>query len=160
MEPGSASSAPYPGSRTEKQRYEYTEASRAGFVELSPACVMTGNALFKALRKVSGVKEVCWNTPKSVQGNVRDGQYMEKSVLVFSSTCGARCANRPMEFAITRNQHTGDPFAPFTVSVMFKDAPNGMHAEAWRIFNGSGQGQGALAEARPQLYAKKFGVAL
>ncbi len=33
MEPGSASSAPYAGSRTRKQRYEYSETSRAGFAD-------------------------------------------------------------------------------------------------------------------------------
>ena len=59
MEPGSASSAPYAGSRTVKQRYEYLEASRAGFAELSPAfSIMTGKQLFKALSNVSGVKNV------------------------------------------------------------------------------------------------------
>ena len=70
-------------SNAQTMRYEYSEASRAGFAELSPACIMTGQQLFNAISNVSGVKEVRWNTAKSAQGNVSAGHYMQKNVLVF-----------------------------------------------------------------------------
>ena len=38
-----------------------------------------------------------------------------------------------MEFEVTRHQHMKDPKAPYTVTVMFKEPPKGLHAEAWRI---------------------------
>ena len=46
---------------------------------------------------------------------------------------GSGSANRPMEFEINRNQYMRDPSRPDTVTVMFKDAPQDMEAEAWRI---------------------------
>ena len=146
MEPGSGSSAPYGGSRTRKQRYEYSETSRAGFAELSPAFVMTGKQLFNKLSKVSGVKEVRWATPKSAQGNVSAGHYMEQNVLVYSSMGGSGSAKRPMEFEITRHQHLKGSSVPYTVTVMFKDLPQDMEAEAWRILMAVVKGKELLPE--------------
>ncbi len=90
MEPGSASSAPYRGSPACKQRYEYSETSRAGFAELIPACRMTGQELFKTLSTVGGVRAVHWANPKSGEGH-----YMERNVLVYPTMVRSGSAKRP-----------------------------------------------------------------
>ena len=57
--PGSASlGGEYGGSRKEAQRFEYAENSTAGFVELSPAHVMSGEEFFNVLAAVPGVASV------------------------------------------------------------------------------------------------------
>ena len=55
--PGSASSARagYEGSRKVRQRFEYSQASGAGFVELAPEFVVTGEQFFKQLKAVPGI---------------------------------------------------------------------------------------------------------
>ena len=126
-------SAGYGGSRKHKQRYEFSEYSRCGFAELSPSVVMTGEQLFDSLKKVPGVDRVHWNTPKAQQGNASTGHYMPANIMVYSKSGGSRTTNSPMEFEITRNQHSRHPDAPYTVTVMFKDPPSGLDAEAWRI---------------------------
>eukprot|EP00959_Pyramimonas_sp_CCMP1952_P239623 5007672-Pyramimonas_sp.AAC.1 len=79
--PGSARGAPYGGSRKHAQRLEYGEGSRAAFVELALAGVMSGQQLFDTSAKVPRVARVAWHTSKSSQRN-RGNHYMEQSVLV------------------------------------------------------------------------------
>ena len=51
-EPGSASAAGgYGGSRSRRQRFEYSETSRAGFVELAPDRLLTEQEFYDALKK-------------------------------------------------------------------------------------------------------------
>ena len=38
-----------------------------------------------------------------------------------------------MVFELTRNRHMTDKISKETVTAMFKDPPNGLIAEAWRI---------------------------
>ena len=127
--PGSASTEPYLGSRLEAQRFSYSGGSRSGMAELAPGHVMTPDKLFQALRNVSGVRHVFWNTSKTSQGNIAD-HAQECNCLVYSADGDQR---KPSEFEMTRNQHTKDPNAPQTVTAMFKDPAKGMGAEAWRI---------------------------
>ena len=68
--PGSASpGGEYGGSRQLAQRFEYSGNSRAGFVELAPAHVMTAQELFAALQAVPEVEHVEWQLAKSAQRN-------------------------------------------------------------------------------------------
>ena len=79
--PASASSVDYFGSRLLKQRYAYFAGSRAGFAELSPARVMSGDQLFAALGKAPGVTHVGWQTAKYAQGNASASHYMQDNIL-------------------------------------------------------------------------------
>ena len=50
-EPGSASAAGgYGGSRKGRQRFEYSETSRAGFVELAPDRLLTEDEFYDVLK--------------------------------------------------------------------------------------------------------------
>ena len=102
-ESGSANSGrrgQYAGSRSVKQRCEYSESSYAGFVELHPAFVPKPSQFFEMLEAVPDVEKVAWQTTKTSQGNVGN-HYCEQNILVTSSI-GPRHA---MEFELTRNQH-------------------------------------------------------
>ena len=61
-------------------RFEYSETSRAGFVELAPGHVMTPEEFFAALQAVPGVEHVEWHLAKSAQHNIGD-DYMEGNIL-------------------------------------------------------------------------------
>ena len=95
---GPASREPYGGSRREKERYQYSASSRAGFAELSPDWVMTGSQLFEALKQVVGVERVGWQTPKYAQGNPSASRCAQQNVLVYSSLRGSNTANQSIEF--------------------------------------------------------------
>ena len=57
--PGSASTEEeYQGSRRLKQRFEYAENSRAGFVELHKDCIPTNAEFFEALKNAPDVERV------------------------------------------------------------------------------------------------------
>ena len=92
---------------------------------------MSGRELFDALRNVDGVRKVDWLTAKWAQENV----------LVRSEQGGPY---QKIEFAVTRHQHMKDPDAPKTVTVMFKEPPLYLHAEAWRILRAVVRGKALL----------------
>ena len=68
---------------------------------------------------------------------------MERNLLVYSKDGDPI---RPFEFEVTRNQHMKDPAAPNTVTAMFKDPPQNMDAEAWRILRAVVKGKKLLPE--------------
>ena len=131
-----ASPEPYAGSRRPNQRYEYSIKSKAAFVELVPSFYPAkeeGPQKFKVmLEEVAGVARVEWQTSKTSQGNVGD-HYCEQNLLVFSKMVGRSFACQPIEFELTRHQHTKDRTFTPTLTAMFKDPPDGMVGEAWRI---------------------------
>ena len=132
---GSASQfVPYGGSRKLRARYSCSSNSNAGFAELSPQYVMTGEQLYSALEKVSHVQRVAWKT--SDAGPCYGNHYQDRAIRVYTSM---NPYARPIEFKCTRNQHMlrdkdGNPF-PFTVSVTFKDPPQELIPDAWRILD-------------------------
>ena len=143
--PGSASTGPYRGSRLLKQRYSYSAVSRSGFAELTPAHVMSPEKLSQALKNVPGVTRVVWQTSKTSQGNIGE-HAQESNCFVYSADGDPR---KPFEFEVTRNRHTKDNNAPLTVPV-FKDPPQGMDWEAWRILRAVVKGKKLLPEVVQQ----------
>ena len=115
--------------RRVKHRFEFGEHSRSGFVELEPSFYPPreqGPDLFKALLEgVPGVERVEWQAAKASQGNVGN-HYCEHNLLVYSNIVGPGFASPPIEFELTLN---GQP----TMTAMFKDPPEGLIGEAWRI---------------------------
>ena len=69
-ESGSANTATYTGSRKLNQRYEYSENSWAGFVELQPSFRPTPEQFFRMLETVPEVEKVAWQSTKTSQRNV------------------------------------------------------------------------------------------
>ena len=116
---------PYAGSRRVKQRFEYSENSKAAFVELHQDWYPhknKGPQLFKELlEKVQGVDRVKWQTSKTSQGN-EGNQYCERNLLVYSKMLGPGYDHKPMEFELTRHQHTDDPEVVPTLTAMRCDA--------------------------------------
>ena len=105
------------------------------------------------LEEVAGVGRVEWQTSKTSQGNVGD-HYCEHNLLVFSMMVGRSFACQPMEFELTRHQHTKDPnFVP-TLTAMFKDPPDGLIGEAWRILLAATDGK-QLLPGHVQEYCRK-----
>ena len=49
-----------------------------------------------------------------------------------------------MEFELTRHQHTDDPKVVPTLTAMFKEPPDGMIGEAWRILLAGTEGKQLL----------------
>ena len=121
----------YGGSRSIKQRYEYSENSRAAFVECIPSWLPTPEEFKSILEQVEGVKKVAWQTSKTAQNNF-GRHYSEQNMLVYSSI-GPGSASPPIEFELTRSQHLLSWRAMATVTIMFKDPPEGLLGEAWRI---------------------------
>ena len=118
----------YGGSRKLAQRYQYSYAAKAAFVELSPSQQPTAQELYDQLSKVPGIKEVKWQSSKNSQGNAGNHE-CERNVLVVPAVA----PNNVLEFEITRNNHMTDPNVPHTVSVCFKEPPRDLVGEAWRI---------------------------
>ena len=127
--------ASYGGSRRQKQRFEYASKTKAAFVELHPLFMPTPEEFKKHFEAVPGVTKVDWQTSKASQGNVGN-HYCERNLLVYSST-GPGSASSPIEFELTRNQHVKDRKVKPTVTAMFKDPPEGLIGEAWRILLGA-----------------------
>ena len=144
--------AAYGGSRRVKQRFEYDHKSRAAFVELHPSFMPTPEQFKADLEAVPGVTKVAWQTTKASQGNVGN-HYCEQNLLVYSST-GPGSASSPIEFELTRNQHVKDQRVKPTVTAMFKDPPEGLIGEAWRILLGATTDKLLLPEHARQ-YRKK-----
>ena len=59
----------YQGSRKEAQRFEYSENSRAGFVEFAPKCHPTNQQFFDGLGCAPGVQRVDWKSSTTSQHN-------------------------------------------------------------------------------------------
>ena len=115
-ESGSANSGrpkQYAGSRSAKHRYEYSDNSYAGFVELQPAFAPEPSEFFEMLKAVPNVEKVAWNTKKTSQGNVGK-HYCEQNMFVTSS----RDNSHAIEFELTRNQHMKDPVAPHSHTML------------------------------------------
>ena len=93
-----------------------------------------------------------WQTSKPSQGNVGN-HYCQQNLLVYSST-GPGSASSPIEFELTRNQHVKDQRVKPTVTAMFKDPPEGLIGEAWRILLGATKDKLLLPEHAWQ-YRKK-----
>ena len=144
--------ASYGGSRSVKQRFEYSRESKAAFVELHPSFMPTPEEFKAHLEAVPGVTKVDWQTSKRSQGNVGN-HYCEHNLLVYSST-GPGSASPPIEFELTRNQHVKDQRVKPTVTAMFKDPPEGLIGEAWRILLGATTDKLLLPEHARQ-YRKK-----
>ena len=147
----------YGGSRKLRHRFEYSPESKSAFVELVPSFYPAkeeGPQKFKVmLEEVAGVERVEWQTSKTSQGNVGD-HYCEHNLLVFSKMVGRSFACQPIEFELTRHQHTKDPEFTPTLTAMFKDPPDGMIGEAWRILLAVTDGK-QLLPAHVQDYCRK-----
>ena len=112
-----------------KQRFEYAENSRAGFVELHKDCIPTNAEFFEALKNAPDVERVEWKSTKTSQGNVGNHR-MEQNVMVYVSGF----AKRALEFELTRYQHMEEMRdRNFTVTAAFKEPPVQLHHDAWRI---------------------------
>ena len=148
--PGSASTdPPYAGSRKLKQRFEYSESSNAGFVELAPESIPTAEEFRTALMNVPEVQMVEWKESKRSQGNVGN-HHFEHNLNVWVPGFA-----RPLEFELTRDPHMVDMKGrPFTVSACFKEPPRALHADAWRILLHACKGR-ELLPAHVQSYAKR-----
>ena len=107
---------------------------------------MTGNRQFDALANVPGVQRVEWQKPKQAQGNASRNHYMQQHVIVFSKLRGSDIAPRHLEFEVTRHRRPQAQGAPYTETVMFKDPPQYLHAEAWRILREVTKGKQLLPD--------------
>ena len=132
-----------------KQRFEYSEDSTAGFVELAPSCVVSKTQIFTELKSAPDVERVEWKETKTSQGNVGD-HFMEQNIDVW--VLGSA---RPIEFELTRNLHMKNLIGrPSTVSACFKNQSTELHGEAWRILLHAVQGR-ELLPTHVQDYAKR-----
>ena len=84
------------------------------------------------LEAVQGVERVEWQNGKASQGTGGD-HYCEQNLLVYSNMAGPGSASSPIEYELTRNQHMKDPHVLPPLTVRFKDPPEGLIGEAWRI---------------------------
>ena len=101
-----------------KQRFEYSEETTAGFVELAPNRIPSKTQFFTALKSAPDVERVEWKETKTSQGNVGD-HYMEQNIDVW--VLGSA---RPIEFELTRDPHMKNMIGrPFTVCACFKTPP-------------------------------------
>ena len=122
----------YAGSRRLQQRYEYSDNSRAAFVECIPSWQPTPEKFKSILEHVRGVEKVVWQISKTAQNN-SGSHYSERNMFVYSLIEGPGSASRPVEFELTRHQHMRGPRGKSTVTAMFKEPPEGLLGEAWRI---------------------------
>ena len=75
-------------------------------------------------------------------------------MFVYSLIEGPGSAGRPVEFELTRHQHMRGPRGKSTVTAMFKDPPEGLLGEAWRILLAATDGKQLLPD-HVQKYWKK-----
>ena len=138
---------PYGGSRRSKCRFEYSPNSRSGFVELHPSWYPPkeeGPQEFKAwLEAVPGVERVEWQTTKASQRNVGN-HYCEQNLLAYNSIAGPGSASPRIEIELTRNQHMINPRVTPPLTAMFKDPPEGLIGEAWKILLAACRGKELL----------------
>ena len=90
----------YQGPRKEAQRFEYSENSRAGFVEFAPKCHPTNQQFLDELGRAPGVQRVEWKSSKMSQNNAGN-HHMERNINVYVQGF----PNAPLEFELTRNKH-------------------------------------------------------
>ena len=83
------------------------------------------------LKTFPGITEVEWQTTKASQGNIGD-HYSQRNVLVRTSIAPSSASSK-IEFELTRNMHMVDNNVPFALNAMFKDPPERLISEAWRI---------------------------
>ena len=148
--PGSASTEEeYKGSRKLKQRFEYSENSTAGFVELAPDRIPSEEEFMNALLSAPDVERVEWKETQTSQGNVGK-HHMEQNLNVWVPGFA-----RPIEFELTRDPHMKETAGrPFTVSACFKAPPIKLHGDAWRILLHAVKGR-ELLPTHVQEYAKR-----
>ena len=133
--PGSASAdyepsdADYRGNRKTRQRYAYSDHSRAAFIELSPPN-MTVEEFKTRLENVRGVVGVHLHPKgtKTEQNNPGD-HYQAHNFMVNSQVF----PGKDMEFELSTHNHFKDKSRPKTVSAMFKETSDEMFLEAYRI---------------------------
>ncbi len=142
----------YGGGRRLKHRFEYGPNSKSALVELHPSFLPTPEEFKAIVEDVPGVTKVDWQTSKTSQHNVGN-HYSEKNLLVYSST-GPGSASPPIEFELTRNRYLKDKRAKETVTAMFKDPPEGLIGEAWRLLLAATKDKLLLPE-RAQQYRKR-----
>ena len=70
---------------------------------------------------------------RSRSANVWPDQYCEPNLLVYSSFARPGSASPPIKFLLTRNQHLKHRNVKPTLTAIFKDPPEGLIGEAWRI---------------------------
>ena len=70
------------------------------------------------------------------------------------SSIGPGSASLPIEFELTRHQHLADPRAQTTVTAMFKEPPEGLLGEAWRILLAATEGNQLLPAHMQQCWKK------
>ena len=149
----------YGGSRSLAQRWEYSEGSGAGFVELHPRHTPTDEEFFKMLQQVSGVTHVEWQSSKTSQNNIsKKGHHFGRNILV-QSRLGPESASHPLEFELTRNQHMKDRRHPFTVTACFKEPSPDLVPEAWRILAEVVKGRELFPAHVARYRAKVLGLA-
>ena len=93
--------------------------------------------------------KVEWQTSGKPVGH----HYCKQNLLVYSST-GPGSARSPIEFALTKFGHLKDGGGKDTVTAMFKDPPDGLIGEAWRILLAATMGNLLLPDLAQQ-YRKK-----
>ena len=133
--PGSASAdyepsdADYRGNRKTKQRYAYSEDSRAAFIELSPPN-MTVNEFKTRLENTRGVVGVRLHPKgtKTQQNNVGK-HYQEHNFMVNSHVH----PGKDMEFELSTHNQLNDGTRPKTVTALFKQTSQVVFLEAYRI---------------------------
>ena len=121
--------------------YEYGVNSRAAFVECHPSFLPTPAECKSLLEAVPLVTKVEW-------------QWDVGNLLVYSSA-GPASDSPPIEFELTRHQHFPARRATATVTIMFKDPPEGLLGEAWRILLAVTEGK-QLLPAHALQYGKKY----
>ena len=129
-----------PGSRSarrEAQRFRYSKTSRSGFIELASDDFSVED-LRDRLLQVPGVLQVVGHRlSKAEQNNASSGHAQQRNWKVRTEALVSAGAN-DFEFEITTTSNLSDTFLQQncilrSVTVMFKDAPNGMLLEAWRV---------------------------
>jgi len=146
----------YQGSRTKKQRFEYSDGSVAAFIELSPQHSRglpedVIERFRQSLIAVPGVDRVELHPKgsKATQGNHGE-HYQAHNFAVFSK----QNSNSFMEFELTRHQHMETE--PFTVTALFKTPKPSLIPEAWRILRAACMGKELLPEWVNEMEAKRL----
>jgi len=155
--PGSASAdyepsdADYRGNRRTRQRYAYSDHSRAAFIELSPPN-MTVEEFKTQLENVRGVVGVHLHPKgtKTEQNNPGD-HYQAHNFMVNSQVF----PGKDMEFQMSTHNHLRDKSRPKTVTALFKQTSEEMFLEAYRILVEVCKGK----ELLPDLVAHQHQVA-
>ena len=127
-----------------KQRFQFSNESNAGMVELHPAAVLKAGAWRPILEGVSGVQRVILQPKGSKTEQMNTGKhYQDHNFFVYPTLY----PNQPLEFELTRSSHQEDTRNDFSITAMFKDtgaAHPEMALEAWRILREAVRGRELL----------------